>query len=136
MIAALTIALVHGVPALASCGWAAGRDGDRLAVAIDAALPARQLKQAFLLAVTDGEYDAYEATLPIAEQHRRIEATWQWRHLPRRQAMLTHLNRFTDGEYDVYEAALPKAELDRRMRARAAGLLRLVALPQPATVLA
>lgn len=130
MIVALTIALVHSVPALSTIGWAAARRGDRLAIAIDRTLPPRRAKLAFLAAVTDDEYEQYERALPVAEQHRRIAATWEWRHLSRRRAMLAHVARFTDGEYEQYVAALPAAERERRARVVADGALRLVALPQ------
>lgn len=136
MIAALTIALIHSFPALASIGWASGRRDNRVAVAINADLPARRVKLAFLLAVTDDEYEAFERMLPVAEQHRRVDVTWQWRHLSRRRAMIAHVHRFTDAEYDEYEATLPVQERERRAAVRAAGVLRMVTLPgsQPVMV--
>ena len=74
----------------------------------------RRQKLALLRALTDAEYQAYELTLPVTEQHRRHLATLQWRHLPRRGAMLAYVKSMGDEEY---AATVPAVEVARR-RAR------------------
>jgi hypothetical protein len=99
---------------------AASRDG-RLVVLIDQSLSLRHQKLALLRALTDDEYEAYELTLPVAEQHRRQLATAQWRDLSRRRAMLTYVKSMSDEEY---AATVPETEVARR-RSR-----RLVTVPE------
>ena len=116
-----TLMFLPCVPALVAAGWAAGRRGRDVIIVIDAGLSDYATKQAILTAFTDEEYEAYEASLPIAEKQRRLELTWEWRNLSRRRAMLAHLARYDEETYPAYVAALPEAEVVRRRNARECG---------------
>lgn len=106
-----TVMLVSGC----LVSYAGARRGNHIVVVIDLDLSPRRQKLALLRALTDGEYEAYELTLPAVERHRRHLATGQWRGLPRRQAMLAYVRALTD---DEYEATIPAAEMARRQARR------------------
>jgi hypothetical protein len=114
------------MPDLAKIGWAAGRRGDQLVIAVpDQPETWLRVKRALLEAMTDDEYVAYESVLPVAEQGRRVAVSWEWRHLSRRSAMLRHLDRFDEASYAVYAAGLPTQEFERRALVMAARRLDL-----------